>query len=165
MQVCWAKTEAVVLRIPIRNQLVDRELINRAEAMVDREIVRLFSSPSEVSSVEITVLGDSNGEVAPLLTAAVSRSQWETTPQASAWVTYYDSAYQLFQRHQEPRNEIIAGIPLRPAITSSAVVRRGQPSGIGATATRLSPSQIDEAYDLGLLAGRAIQQQYLDDLD
>lgn len=166
-QFAKAEVAPAIVSIAVHNQVVDRALIVRAEALVEREIQRQFDQSAELSSVEVMVLGDSNGEVAPILTTTVSRAQWAENPRVASWSTYYDSAYQLFQRHEDTRDGIIAGIPVRATVARAGAGDRAQrafssrkPSG-----PRLAPWQVDEAYDSGRLTGEEIQREYLDYLD
>lgn len=143
-----------VIDIPIYGRVQPSDLAVQAEALAEREINHQFSQDVGISEIEVVIVGDRNGEIVPILTAAVSRTQWEEIPQVNAWAQYYISSYALLLRHEEQERdnsqETVAGLP---------------PGSIASRGGQTPAGTIDRAYDEGRLTGEAIQREYLDDLD
>ena len=131
----------VLLEMPIYSQTSSDDLISQAESMVSREIIRNFDSDPSLAEVEVVVLGSRNGDVIPVLTTTVSRTQWQENPQVSAWTKYY-SSYALIRRHDRQSPAQVAAAPSR---SSTAV------------GFRRVPDQFDRRFDAGQLDGRTVQ--------
>lgn len=69
-------------------------LINRAEAAARATAQQNFAN-NAASDVAVTVLGESAGLVAPLLSLEVSRDNWRNRPDPQQWATYYSNARTL----------------------------------------------------------------------
>ena len=144
-----ANPETVVIDIPLYGQVVQSDLVAQAETLAEAEISRQFSRNGGVSEIQVVVLGDRNGETVPILTATVSRTQWQENPQVDAWTQYYSNSYALLRRHEDgSSNEADVAVAARRS-----------------AGNRLPPSVIDRAYDEGRLSGEAVQREYLADLD
>ncbi|NJL88163.1 MAG: hypothetical protein HC886_22880 [Leptolyngbyaceae cyanobacterium SM1_1_3] len=142
--------EATVIDLPVSAQITDSALIEQAELLVGREVSRQFSQNSALSEVQVVVVGSRYGEVVPILSTAVSRTQWQQTPQVSAWTQYYSASYALLQRHGE---EAIAAAPVRGNATN-------RPFQLA----QVNQAAIDAAYDENRLT-TAEAQAYLSNLD
>lgn len=141
-----AQTDSITIEIPVDGQVPYHDLMNQAEFLSTNTISREFSRDNSLMAVEVVILGNRLGEIIPILSTAVSRNQWQETPQASAWSQYYNASYALFQRHDLGVNTTIAQAPSRSDISNISAV------------------QIDRALDERRLTGEQAQQ-YLDDLD
>lgn len=133
--------------MPIYSSVTSQDLIDQAEALVTDEIGRRFSSNADLADVRVVVLGNRNGDIAPILSTSVSRADWQANPAVSAWTNYYRS-YAFFRRHDRPEPVVAAAAPTRSGSTLYADVS----------------AQVDRQYDAGSLGG-ASAQIYLDDLD
>lgn len=140
-----AEVQDVVIDMPVYGQTFYSDLISRAELMVGDVINRQFSQNADLSTIQVMVMGDRNGEIIPILTTTVSRVQWQENPQVSVW-TRYSTSYALLQRHEQA--ETVALAPVRS--TDMSDWQRS--------------FQIDEAFDSGRLTGEEAQE-YLSDLD
>ncbi len=144
----YAETESVVIDMPVYGQIRYGDLIRQAESLAHDAIGAQFSQNPEISTLQVVVTGDHHGEIIPILTATVSRAQWQENSQVSDWSRYYSSSYALLQRHDQ--DETVAIAPGRP---------------IPPPASSLSRSAlIDQAFDSGRLTGPAAQE-YLNELD
>ena len=132
----------VLLNMPIYNRTSSDDLISRAESMVSQEIDRHFDADSSLTGIEIAVLGNRNGDVIPVLTTAVSRTQWQENPQVSAWTKYY-SAHALLRRHDNQP---------QPTQVAAASSRRS-----AAIASQGISGQFDQQFDAGRLNGQTVQ--------
>lgn len=139
-----AEAESIVVDMSVYGQVEYGDFVRRAEAIASDEISRQFSQNPHLSDVQVMVVGDRNGEIVPILTATVSRTQWQETPRVSVWSQYYHTSYALLQRHQGQPAETVARTPVRATIGTQR--------------------QIDQAFDEGRLTGTAAQD-YLNELD
>ncbi|MEB3211575.1 MAG: hypothetical protein VKL39_09470 [Leptolyngbyaceae bacterium] len=144
-----AETELIVIDIPLSERVSSFELVSSSEQRIANEITQLFRQSSGVDTVQVSVLTHRNGEVIPLMTTVVSRSQWQQLPQVSAW-TRYNNPQALLERHDQER--VVALSPTRP----------GGSRGIGLQDTAIA--QLDRDLDEGRLSGAAAQRN-LSDLD
>lgn len=145
-QPVWAETEnAIVIDMPISGQSVSNDLITQAELLAANTISQQFSQNPSLSEIKVVVTGNRYGEIIPVLTTSVSRTQWQTTPQVDVWTQYYSASYTLFQRHDLQENARIASAPASTSTTNVLA----------------SVFQIDQAYDEGRLSG-VEAQKYLD---
>jgi hypothetical protein len=173
----FAQSGEVVLDLPINTQFISTtDLISQAESLVRRSINENFLQDPNLSSIQVMVMASRNGEVVPILTTTVSRSEWQQTPQVNAWTTYYGAAIALLRRRETTQVEIAVASSsgrstaasssersaTRPSIERSAVRNS---SNIGSSGSQGSfSSQIERDFDEGRLGGVTIQQ-VLSDID
>ena len=149
-RIAYAESELrTVLDLPLYGQMTQSEIISEAESMVNQEVTYRFNSDPNLLNLEVTVLGNRNGDVIPVLITSVSRQQWQETPQVSAWTNYY-RAYALIQRHDDTQEQT------QPVV---ATTYRSAP------VSRDVANQVDRALDSGRLSGRSLQATYLDVVD
>lgn len=146
-QPAHAEMQGLVIEIPVYGQAVPGSLTAQAELLVSSAIERQFKQNPGLSTIQVVVTGDRNGEIIPILTTTASRAQWQAKPQVKAWTKYYSASYALLQRHEQ-KTEIAAAPP------AQSVAMR----------TLEDAAQIDAAFDSGRLTGQAAQR-YLNDLD
>jgi hypothetical protein len=142
-----AEAESIVVDMSVYGQVEYGDFFRRAEAIARDEIRRQFSQNPDLADIQVVVVGDRNGEIVPILTTTVSRTQWQDTPRVSVWTKHYHASYMLLQHHQGQPTETVAKTPVRATIGTQ----------------RPSP-QIDQALDEGRLTG-AEAQDYLDELN
>ncbi|NEP00768.1 MAG: hypothetical protein F6K58_19305 [Symploca sp. SIO2E9] len=63
-------------------------LIKRAENVAKTSIDQEFLENSSVREVTVTILGERNGQMVPILMVKVSRSDWQGEPSIQQWVRY-----------------------------------------------------------------------------
>lgn len=127
--------------MPLYNRTSSDDLISQAESMAEQEINQYFNADPELTGIEVVVLGSRNGDVIPILTTTVSRSQWQENPQVSAWSKYY-TAYALLRRHdRQPPTQVAAA----PSRRSASV------------ASRSLSIRFDRQFDSGRLSGQTVQ--------
>ncbi|MBD2077042.1 hypothetical protein H6F86_24770 [Phormidium sp. FACHB-592] len=146
-QPAHAEMQGLVIELPVYGQAVPGSLTAQAELLVSSAIERQFKQNPGLSTIQVVVTGDRNGEIIPILTTTASRAQWQANPQVKAWTKYYSASYALLQRHEQ-KTEVAVSSP------TSAIAS----SNLNDTA------QIDAAFDSGVLTGQAAQK-YLNDLD
>jgi len=146
-----AQVGSYTVSIPIYGQINQRYLIREAESMASQVIAEQFRQHPSLESLEVTALGERNGEVIPIFSISVSRSQWQERPLVSSWAEYNSASYALLQRHEE--NAVVASSAISGNATTSDRVR-----------TFASEGEVQRAYDEGRLSGREAQF-YSDELD
>lgn len=145
-QPAYAEAQDVVINIPIYGQILYSDLTAQAESLVSKAINDRWLQNPDLSMIQVVITGDRDGEIIPILTTTVSRTQWQKNPRVNAWTKYYSASQILLQRHEQA--ETIAMAPTRS--TASSNLERA--------------FQIDEAFDSGRLTGQPAQA-YLSDLD
>lgn len=142
-----SESQGIAINMPMYGQIIYGDLITEAELLVGSVINDQFAQSADLSTVQVVVMGNRNGEVIPILTTTVSRTQWQKTPQVRAWTEYYINSYALLRRHEVRQVATVAAAPVRSTATNNQ-----------------EQTSIDIAFDEGRLTGKAAQQ-YLDDLD
>lgn len=141
-----AEIESIIINVPIYKQTALDGLIDQAETLVSEVIERQFSQAADFPVIKVVVVGDRDGEILPLLTTQVSRSQWYENPRVRAWTAYYDASFALLQRHDFSEGIVIAGISM------------GTPNVDSSNRALERTFQVDQAYDEGRLVGGALQE-------
>jgi hypothetical protein len=70
-------------------------LVRRAETVARAATQRLFDRDILVTDVAVTLLGQNDGQIVPLLSVDVSRQAWRAQPEANRWATYFRNASTL----------------------------------------------------------------------
>jgi len=106
-------------------------LLRRAEAAARAAAQRSFDQDILVTQVSITVSGQNEGAIAPVLSLDVSRPQWRGRPDPQRWATYYKTARSLLRWQDAataplgqttsatpspPTNTLTGGYPPKPTI-------------------------------------------------
>ncbi|MGK7889595.1 MAG: hypothetical protein AB4042_09695 [Leptolyngbyaceae cyanobacterium] len=140
------------MELPIYGRVLNRDFIAEAERLAASEIERQFSQDLNRSMLEVVILGVRNGEIIPVITTAVSRSQWLENPQIAVWTRYNSLSYTLLHRNDEDNGMI--------------------PTSPGSVAPSFSPStvfndpviQVEQAFQEGRLS-RDEFEELVDELD
>jgi hypothetical protein len=69
--------------------------VRRAEAVARAAAQRSFDRDILVSNVAVTVIGQNNGAIAPVLKLNVSRRAWRSRPDPQRWITYLPNSESL----------------------------------------------------------------------
>lgn len=114
-----------------------------AMELAQRSAEQWFRQNPQATNVVITILGDRNGQLAPILTIAVTREQWQQTRNVAQWARVFDNAEILLgflepmpNRSGKPiaagRGGIAHTFPQTrsPLISQGLTSRRGQLDGI-----------------------------------
>jgi hypothetical protein len=67
-------------------------LIRQAEALAGNSIEQAFAETPNITEVSITIVGERNGSMVPLLSSNVSRSNWQAKPTVHLWTRYFPNA-------------------------------------------------------------------------
>lgn len=72
-------------------------LLRRAETAARAATQRSFDADLLVTDVDVTIVGESQGNIVPILGLRVSRSEWRSRPDPQYWLTYYRTAPALLE--------------------------------------------------------------------
>ena len=89
--VAWAEDKQITYTLNAPNGSY-QALIEQAEAWAGKLIEQAFTQNSSLTEVAVSIIGDRNGQYVPLLTAKVSRANWQKNPQTLSWTQYYSSS-------------------------------------------------------------------------
>lgn len=82
-----------------------QSFLRRAEAVARAAAQRNFDRDILVTDVAVTVMGQNNGAIVPLLSLDVSRPSWRSSPDPQRWITYFPNTDTLLgfdQTSEEP---------------------------------------------------------------
>ncbi|HEY9828952.1 MAG TPA: hypothetical protein V6D26_00130 [Stenomitos sp.] len=82
-----------------------QSFLRRAEAVARAAAQRNFDRDILVTDVAVTVMGQNNGAIVPLLSLDVSRPSWRSSPDPQRWITYFPNTDTLLgfdQTAEEP---------------------------------------------------------------
>ena len=147
----WATPPGITLEIPIYTLTEPRDLLSQAERLAQDTIAQQFQQQPNLDRLRLVVLGNRHGNVVPLLTVAVTRSQWQRRPQVDSWAQYYASGTLLQRPDRGPDEQWLAARPIDPAAS-------------GASAMEPRRAAFDRAVDDGQLT-RSQAQEQLSDID
>ena len=72
-----------------------RSFLRRAEAVARAAAQRSFDRDILVTDVAVTIVGENNGAIAPILALEVSRQAWRRRPDPQRWTTYFPNTQSL----------------------------------------------------------------------
>ena len=88
-------------------------LIQEAEFLATRSIEQEFAESPSITEISVSILGERNGQEAPLLLSRVSRSDWQKQPRIQKWTKYFGSSAVLLGFLKPQVQE--SGLPASPA--------------------------------------------------
>jgi len=100
-----------------------QSFLRRAEAVARAAAQRSFDRDILVTQVLVTVVGQNDGAIVPVLSLAVSRQAWRNRPDPQRWATYFPNTQSLLRFDESETEE--AGT--QPAATPPPPPRPGVP--------------------------------------
>jgi hypothetical protein len=90
-----------------------RSFLRRAESVARAAAQRSFDRDILVTDVAVTVVGQNDGAIAPILSLEVSRQAWRRSPDPQRWITYFPNTQSLlgFKDTPEQPGTQPAGVP------------------------------------------------------
>ena len=79
-----------------------RSLMQQAEDRAERAIAAEFANNPELTEITVTILGERQNRIVPLLLVKVSRSQWEEEPEMEKWTRYFITSEVLLGFRETP---------------------------------------------------------------
>ena len=105
--VAWAENKQISYTLNAHNGSY-QALIEQAESWAGKLIGQEFTQNSSLTEVTVSIIGERNGQEVPLLTAKVSRANWQENPQTRSWTQYHSSSAVLLGFKQvQPRANIV----------------------------------------------------------
>jgi hypothetical protein len=96
-QIVQADTARVDLSLDRKPNETYDELVRRAEVTATAATQARFEQNTQVTNVALMIVAQNQGAIAPLLSLQVSRTQWQSRPDAQRWATYFTSAKALLR--------------------------------------------------------------------
>ncbi|WP_346293658.1 hypothetical protein [Sphaerothrix gracilis] len=72
-----AEFREIVVTLKLEGLSSYRSVLAQAESLAQQTLSQAFTNDSELTEVTLTVLGDRNGQSAPLVLTAITREQWQ----------------------------------------------------------------------------------------
>jgi len=101
-QIAQAYTARVNLSINRQVGESFNSFLRRAEAIARAATQRSFDSDILMTNVSVTVIGQNQGAITPILLLEVSRQSWRGRPDPQSWTTYFPDTQSLLGFEQEP---------------------------------------------------------------
>jgi hypothetical protein len=156
-QIAQAYTARV--NLSINRQLGESfdSFLRRAEAIARAATQRSFDADILVTDVSITVVGQNQGAITPILLLEVSRQSWRGRPDPQSWTTYFPDTQSLLGFEEEPVVDAetqlpggqpppppgAPGVPGAPGAPGAPVVPGGVPAAPAALPQPAGPTTID----------------------
>jgi hypothetical protein len=138
--IAHADTRNIMLSIDGTQTPSFSELLERAESLAEREITRQFQTDVTLSELQVTVVGDRNGQTVSLLTSKLSREAWQSGSGIHPWTEYFATSSVLLGYRS-------------PTPISTRVATRQSASNSRLATPELSPSQtVQQAFESGRLS-------------
>lgn len=106
---------AYIARQEIRVERLKNEsyesFIRRSELVLRAALQRGFDRDVVMSSMVIFIMGQHQGMEAPVMSVEVSRSQWQSRPDARVWATYYRMSQMLLGFGNASTPNLLGGTP------------------------------------------------------
>lgn len=103
-------------------------LMLQAKQMIERTATQVFTENPTVTQAYLEVLGDRNGQVVPLLTANLLRSNWQKKTGIQPWLKYFNSAEVLLGYADSHPTLGVQTSPTRIAANVAAPAQTSTPS-------------------------------------
>ena len=112
-QTALADTTRVDVSLRSQTDETYETFVRRAEAVARAAAQRSFDGDILVTDVEVTIVGEHNGAIAPVLLLSVSRHDWKNRPDTEYWATYFSTSKLLL--NFEPPTPQPEATPITPA--------------------------------------------------
>lgn len=91
-QTALAYTARVDVSVISQTDETYENFLRRAEGVARAAAQRGFDGDILVTEVEVTIVGEHNGAIAPVLLLSVSRQDWKNRPDTQYWATYFSNS-------------------------------------------------------------------------
>jgi hypothetical protein len=93
-------------------------LRQKAADLAQESVNKAFQDP-RVTEVRVTVSGGRNGAIAPVISARITRAQWQESTQVSAWARSFERSEDLLGFNLPVLPPPVAAQPVDPAVAQS----------------------------------------------
>ena len=125
--VAWAEDKQISYTLNADNGSY-QALIEQAESWAGKLIDQAFTQNSSLTEVAVSIIGDRNGQYVPLLTAKVSRANWQKNPQTRSWTQYYSSSAVLLGFKQVQSQAKLVCLPNREFLNRDIASSHQEPN-------------------------------------
>lgn len=143
----YANLDPLIVTVDVYGTPTRSALDRQAESAAADEITRAFTQDSQLSSVQINVLGHFNGRVVPIFSLSVSREQWASNRRrALQSAQYYYASYGLLGLDSTGGGQTattLAQASAAPLVSRDPSVQVSEAFRQG----RLSPAEYDQLVD------------------
>lgn len=87
-----ASMAGLELSVQAQNGETYEALVERALQVAKTAVEKAFAADRQQDTVSISVSGQNQGAIAPILRLTVTRTQWQTQPEAQRWASFYPSS-------------------------------------------------------------------------
>ena len=117
-----AESKQIQLLLDSQGSLNFATLLQQAESVVRNSVEKTFGENPNLTDVSITIVGEHNGAVVPLLSTTVSRANWLVKPNIQAWSQYFSTAEVLlgFRKPLTPATSTASATNFNPVAASMA---------------------------------------------
>ena len=84
-----ANVQQIVLSIDGTQTRTFVDLLEQAESAAAETIAQRFQADPNLTEIQVTVLGDRNGQLVSLLSSNISRNQWQAGAHIRQWAQYF----------------------------------------------------------------------------
>lgn len=119
-QIAIAQNAALNLSLNRELQESYNNFLRRAETLASKTIQAQFAQNPSLPEVNLTVVGENQGAIAPVLSIKVSRDRWTSDPKVGRWAMYF------------PNSKALLGFD-RPSTPPQAATSPSSPSAVGST--------------------------------
>ncbi|MGB3512559.1 MAG: hypothetical protein WBA93_25650 [Microcoleaceae cyanobacterium] len=92
-----AETKITSLSIDSNDNNSYKILVERAERLVKNTINQEFENNPEITEITVTILGEKESQIVPVLRIKVSRSEWQKNPDIDEFTRYFADAKYLLK--------------------------------------------------------------------
>ncbi len=145
----YAEANNLTLSISPYSEDSFSDLIKQAELAAQHTIIQKFNQDPTLIELNITVLSEYNGQVVPLITSTVSRSDWQASPNITRWTKYLSISYALLVfGNTEGSDAVIRSEPIpiasRPVDPILEIIRSAEQA---VDEGRMSEEELNELID------------------
>ncbi|WP_346293137.1 hypothetical protein [Sphaerothrix gracilis] len=126
-------------------------LMSAAETLASSEVSRRFNQNAELSVVQVTVLGEYNGQVVPVLVVTVPREGWQRSRQIRQWASYFDSSYLLLGFNRSDAETDSSGTARDTRVSSPSPRPRISPATLNPVEELVQAAEDGEISDAELI--------------
>ena len=156
--IATAEPTQITLSIDATYMPTFSDLVNQAASLAEIEISRQFQADPTISELQITVLGERNGQVVSLLLSSISRDEWQTSSNIHQWTRYFLTSSTLLGYDNSAQSS-----------TPEPVATSRTPSSERASSEGASSERIpSELLENSRVSGRISEEEYwqlLDEMD
>ena len=148
-----ALTRPVDVNVSIRRQGNEtyNQFLERANSLAKNTIEQRFKTDRELDALNVVVIGENNGAIAPLLAVKVNRDNWQANPNVQKWSNEFPFSQSLLG---------LESLPNPTAPSAAAASPPGAPPGVeGAPPPSAPPSDQPDAGDNFLPTGALLPEE------